>query len=86
MSPLMSKVATGAEFMQCDVTYDECQEYRYLFTAVVFNLTTMEWRIICRIRMDRQDSNAYMHWHLRSYFPSVKQTILHMCLEDRLWA
>ena len=42
MSPLMSKVATGAEFMQCDVTYDECKEYPYLFNAVVFNLTTME--------------------------------------------
>ncbi len=27
MSPLMSKVATEADFMQCDITYDESREY-----------------------------------------------------------
>ena len=37
MSPLMSRVAAGAEFMQYDITYDEFREYSYIFNAVVFN-------------------------------------------------
>ena len=27
MSPLMSKLAAGADFMQCDITYNETREY-----------------------------------------------------------
>ena len=26
MSPLMTKVATESDFIQCDITYDECKE------------------------------------------------------------
>ena len=59
MSPLMSKLAAGANFMQCDITYNETREYPYIFNAVVFNYTTMEWMVIGRIRMNKQDSNAY---------------------------
>ena len=59
MPPLMSKVATAADFMQCDITYDECIEFPYLFNAVVFNLVTMEWMVIGRIHMNKQDSCAY---------------------------
>ena len=58
MTPLMMKVANSAEFMQCDVTYDETSEYRYLFNAVVFNETMMEWMVIGRLRIDKQNSEA----------------------------
>ena len=45
----------------CNVTsyYDETREYPYLFNAVVFNDTLMEWMIIGRIRLNKQNSNAY---------------------------
>lgn len=59
MTPLMIKVADSAEFMQCDIMYDETGEYPYLFNAVVFNDTLMEWMIIGRIRLNKQNSNAY---------------------------
>ena len=45
--------------MQCDVTHKETREYPYIFHAVIFNYTTMEWMVIGRIRMNKQDSNAY---------------------------
>ena len=44
---------------QCDITYDETRDYPYLFNAVVFNHTLMEWMIIGRIRLDKQNTNAY---------------------------
>ena len=59
MSPLMSKLVAGADFMQCDITYNETREYPYIFNAVTFNYTTMEWMVIGRIRINKQDSNAY---------------------------
>ena len=59
MTPLMMKVANSAEFMQCDITYDETREYPYLFNAVVFNYTLIKWMIIARIRLDKQCSTAY---------------------------
>ena len=54
MSPLMLKVATAVDFMQCDITYAECTEYPYLFNAVVNNRM-----VIGRICMNKQDSCAY---------------------------
>ena len=59
MSPLMSRVAAGTEFMQCDITYDEFREYSYILNAVVFNDVLMEWMVIGRVRLDKQDKNAY---------------------------
>ena len=59
MTPLMIKVANSAEFMQCDITYDETREFPYLFNAVVFNDTLMEWMVIGRLRIDKQNSSAY---------------------------
>ena len=34
MSPTMTKVACGADFIQADITYDDCREYPYIFNAV----------------------------------------------------
>ena len=56
MSPLMVKIAGRAEFMQCDITYDETREYPYLFNAVAFNDTLMECVIIGRVRLSKQSS------------------------------
>ena len=38
----MTKVATESDFIQCDITYDECKQYPYIFNAVAFNSTVME--------------------------------------------
>ena len=59
MSPLMNQIADNVDFMQCDITYDETKEYPYLFNAVVFNATLMEWMIIGRIRWNKQNSSAH---------------------------
>lgn len=42
MSPLMAKVASEAELIQCDITYDDLRDYPYLFNAVAFNSVSME--------------------------------------------
>ena len=60
MTPLMIKVADIAEFMQCDITYDETREYPYLFNAVVFNDTLMEWMVIARVRLDKQKQQCLL--------------------------
>ena len=52
-SPLMNQIADNADFMQCDVTYDETRD---LFNA---NDTLMKWMIIGQIRLNKQNSNAY---------------------------
>ena len=36
MSPTMVKVASEADFMQCDITYDDCKYYPYIFNACGF--------------------------------------------------
>ena len=59
MSPYMSKIASEADFLQCDITYDDCKEYPYLFNAVAFDHTTMEWVVVARIRLDCQASAGY---------------------------
>ena len=59
ISPLMSKLTAGADFMQCDITYNETREYPYIFNTVVFNYTTMECMVTGRIGMNKQGSNGY---------------------------
>ena len=55
----MAKVASEAEFIQCDITYDDIQEYPYIFNAVAFNSMSMEWMVIARVRLNRQTAEAY---------------------------
>ena len=59
MSPTMTKVACDADFIQADITYDDCREYLYLFNAVAFNKVTMDWMVIGRIRLNSQSASAY---------------------------
>ena len=62
MSPYyISKIASEDDFLQCDITYDDCKEYPYLFIAVAFDHTTMEWVVVARIRLDCKASAGYMH-------------------------
>ena len=46
MSPYMSKIASEADFIQTDITYDECIEYPYIFNAVAFDKVLMEWVVV----------------------------------------
>lgn len=55
----MAKVASAADFLQCDITYDELSAYPYLFNAVAFNTATMEWMVIARIRLSKQNAAAH---------------------------
>ena len=77
----MMKVANSAEFMQCDITDDETREYPYLFNAVVFNDTLMEWMIIARIRLDKQCSTAYF-LAFKKLLEKVSSNTLHGLIVD----
>ena len=59
MSPTMVKVASEADFIQCDITYDDCRDYPYIFNAVAFNKVSMEWMVVTRLRLDAQSASAY---------------------------
>ena len=59
MSPVMAKIASEADFIQCDITYDDCKDYPYIFNAVAFDKVSMEWMVIGRLRLDSQDSAGY---------------------------
>jgi len=59
MSPFMSKVMAGADFMQVDVTYSKNSVLPYLFNATAFNETTMKWVIIARMRCNKENATMY---------------------------
>ena len=59
MSPLMCDVFTTADFIESDVTYDENTEYRYLMNVVAFNVNTMEWMVVARVRLSSETAEAY---------------------------
>ena len=59
MNPFQCKVLSTAEFIECDLTYNESIEYRYLFNAVAFNDDTMEWVVVARVRLDKEGSKGY---------------------------
>ena len=59
MNPLMSSILAESEFIEADITYNETKEYPYLFNVVAFNDVTLEWVVVSRVRMDKQDGNAY---------------------------
>ena len=59
MSLFMSQIASQADFIQCDITYDSSKEYPYIFNAVAFDNSSMEWIVVARIRLDAQNSAGY---------------------------
>ena len=54
----MAKVASEAEFIQNDITYDDIQEYPYIFNVVAFNSMSMDLMVIARVRLNRQTAEA----------------------------
>ena len=71
MSPYTSKVASEADLLQCDITYDDCKEYPYLFNAVAFDHTAMEWIVVGRVRLDSQSSAGYALCYKKNCLKSV---------------
>ena len=59
MNPLMSEILSKAEFIEADITYNETKEYPYLFNAAAFNETPMDWIVVSRVRLTKQDHSAY---------------------------
>lgn len=59
MSPLMATVAANSQFIQIDITYDNSKDYPYIFNAVAFNFTSMEWMVIGRVRLEKENKEAY---------------------------
>ena len=54
MLTFMSQIASQADFIRCDLTYDSSKEYLYIFNAVAFNNSSIEWIVVARIRLDAQ--------------------------------
>ena len=66
MSPLMATVAASSEFIQTalhmiilNITYDNSKDYPYIFNAIAFNCTSMEWMLIGHVRLYKQSKEAY---------------------------
>ena len=59
MNPLMSETLSKAEFIEADITYNETKEYPCLLNAATFNETTMDWVVLSRVRLTKQDYSAY---------------------------
>jgi len=59
INPLMSEILLKAEFIEADITFNETKEYPYLFNAAAFNDTTMDWVVVSRVRLTKQDHSAY---------------------------
>ena len=67
----MSKVASEADFLQCDITYDDCKEHPFLFNAVAFDHTAMEWVVVGRVRLGSQSSASYALCYKKNCLKSV---------------
>jgi len=59
MSPLMSQLLAGADFVETDTTYNENAELTFLFNATVFDYKTMKWAIVARMRGNKESSEFY---------------------------
>ena len=54
----MSSFLVESEFVEADITY-ETREYPYLFYMVAFSYITMDWVVVSRLKMIKQDASAY---------------------------
>ena len=84
MTPLMTKIASQAMFIQCDITYDQTQEFPYLFNAVAFNTILMEWMVIARIRLNKQSADAYA-LAFKKVFRNVNPIVIPFVLVRPFW-
>ena len=58
-SQFMSQQLSKASFIECDITYLEHAEYKYLFNVTAFNENTMKWIVVGRCLSSKDDSDAY---------------------------
>ena len=75
MTPLMSDILAVADFIEADITYDENTEYCYLLNVAAFNEVLMQWMVVARICLDKENSEAY-----RIAFQKVFSTCTSKCL------
>jgi len=45
--------------VEADITYDETRHFPYTFNVTAFDDITMQWMVVCRIRITRQTESAY---------------------------
>ena len=69
-TPYYSKIASEADFLQCDISYDNCKEYPY-FNVVAFDHTTIEWVVVARIRSDCQGFSGYALCYKKNCLKSI---------------
>ena len=58
-SPLMSQQLSKTSFIECDITYLDNSEYKYLFNVTAFDEETMKWIVVGRCLLSKDDSDAY---------------------------
>ena len=56
----MIDVLCAADFMQCDITYDECTDYPYIFNAIAVNKIAMERMAVGRLRLNKRTADTYV--------------------------
>ena len=61
--------------------YDECKQYPYIFNAVAFNSTVMEWIVVARVWLDKQTAEAYALAFER-YLITALKVARHLKFED----
>ena len=55
----MSQQLSKASFIECDITYLDNFEYKYLFNVTAFDEETMKWTVVGRCLLSKDDSDTY---------------------------
>ena len=63
MSPIMTKVASEADFIQCDITYDSCKDYPYIFNHIILYNSLLIFLILQLINIFIASMNNYIILH-----------------------
>ena len=58
-SPFMSQQLSKASFIECDITYLEHVEYKYLFNITALEEDAMNWIIVGRCLLSKDDGDGY---------------------------
>lgn len=59
MNPFQCKVRSTAEFIACDLTYNESLEYPYIINAVAFYDDTLEWVVVPCVYLDKEGAKGF---------------------------
>ena len=55
----MCSLLAKSEFVEADIAFNETREYPYLFNLMAFNYVTIDWVVVSRICMNKQDATAH---------------------------